>query len=513
MSVGQSLLFGGTCPAPAVGSPSIMEAIPSVQRWYGPPGCGGASADKLAASFSILRAVLRGSMSVAAESIRNRLVRGTGWVTAGKVGTFPLGLAVLFLLARLLNPRQMGVYFLALSLVTTGATIAKLGMEKTVVRLVSASRAVGLPGRARSAVRAIFTIGAVSALAVGGFMALGGGRWLAGHLFNLSSRDLTTAMIVFTAAWLVAFTFQDLFSETFRGLQDFKLATLFEALLVDAAMAAIFGAMYALRGRGSASLTQVLMISAAVFGGSVLLAAVLMRPRLRLMRGEGETSPGEVLGISLPLLVTNLSVFVLGAGVDLWVLGAFRTKPEVALYGAAVRMVFFLVQPFIILQSVTPPIIAELHAQGRREELERAVRATATIAGIPSFLLLLVFVFFGRSVMGALFGDPFYRQAATVLAILSISRLYFVWTGSSGVALMMTGHQKALMYITIFCGVISVTGGVLLAPHFGGPGVASATAFGQILQNTLQLFYAKKYVGIWTHVQLSMRPLLQFIRG
>src|SRR5205809_588530 len=55
----------------------------------------------------------RGSMSVSAESIRNRLVRGTGWVIVGKIGTFPLGLAVIFLLTRLLKPGQMGVYFLA----------------------------------------------------------------------------------------------------------------------------------------------------------------------------------------------------------------------------------------------------------------------------------------------------------------------------------------------------------------------------------------------------------------
>jgi O-antigen/teichoic acid export membrane protein len=446
-------------------------------------------------------------MSVAAESIRNRLLRGTGWVTVGKIGTFPLGLAVLFFLARLLNPKEMGTYFLAFSLVTTGATIAKLGTEKTVVRLVSESLARGLPGRARAAVKTVFTIGTVGALTVTAFLVLGGGQLMARHLFHSSA---LSAVIVVVAAWVITFTFQDLFSETFRGLQDFKLATLFEALLVDAAMAAIFGAVLILRG--SASLSEVLVICAGVFAGSVLLAGGLMRPRLRGMRGQGETSAREVLAISLPLLVTNISIFVLGAGVDLWVLGAFRSKPEVALYGAAVRLVFFLVQPFIILQSVTPPIIAQMHAQGRRDELEKALRATATLAGIPSFLLLLVFVFFGRSVTGALFG-PFYRQAAPVLAILSVSRLYFVWTGSSGVALMMTGHQKVLMYITIVCGVISVAGGVLLAPHFGGPGVASATAFGQILQNSLQLFYAKKALGIWTHAELSLKPLLQFIRG
>jgi hypothetical protein len=48
---------------------------------------------------------------------------------------------------------------------------------------------------------------------------------------------------------------------------------------------------------------------------------------------------------------------------------------------------------------------------------------------------------------------------------------------------------------------------LLLAPRFGIVGVAIGTATAQFLQNTLQLVFGKRKVGIWTNAELSLRPL------
>jgi O-antigen/teichoic acid export membrane protein len=161
---------------------------------------------------------------------------------------------------------------------------------------------------------------------------------------------------------------------------------------------------------------------------------------------------------------------------------------------------------------VTPPIVAELYAQGKKQKLEASMRAVATLAGIPTLLILLVFLIFGRQVMGLLY-SPFFRQGASILAVLSIARLVAVWTGSCGVVLMMTGHQRAMMYLTIGTGVLSVAGGILVAPHFGGIGVAVATSSAQVLQNVAQLLLAKRLVGVWTQIHLSPRPFIRFFRN
>jgi peptidoglycan biosynthesis protein MviN/MurJ (putative lipid II flippase) len=76
---------------------------------------------------------------------------------------------------------------------------------------------------------------------------------------------------------------------------------------------------------------------------------------------------------------------------------------------------------------------------------------------------------------------------------------------------MMTGHQKTMMVITAISAVYAVSMELLLAPRFGAVGVAWATASAQVLQNTLQLVLGKRRLGIWTHAELSFRPLRELI--
>src|SRR5439155_14468916 len=314
--------------------------------------------------------------------------------------------------------------------------------------------------------------------AVGMLLAVGLGQWMAHHIFRSS---LIAATIPLAAGWLVAWALQSLVIETFRGFQRFDLATVLDSVFIYGVCTALFGSMW-IAGR-HLSLRTVVLALAIVTGVAGLIGGRLI---LRLSHGGEDdagparatvVAPGELFTLAWPLLVTNITLFLVGAGIDLWVLSAFRPQSDVALYGAAIRLVAFVSTPFIILQGVAPPLVAELYAQGKRADLERAVRAIATLGGLPAAPALLLFVVLGRTILSAVFG-PFYGQAGTILAILSAGRLIAVWTGSSGVALIMTGHQKAMMNINLIAGAISLAGGIALAPHFGGVGVATATSVG-----------------------------------
>jgi O-antigen/teichoic acid export membrane protein len=172
---------------------------------------------------------------------------------------------------------------------------------------------------------------------------------------------------------------------------------------------------------------------------------------------------------------------------------------------------FLVATPYLILQGVTPPLIAEMYAKGKKREMERTLRMVSTVAGLPAALALIGFLLFGGQLLHVFYG-PGYEAAAGVLAILSAGRLVAVWTGSAGVTLMMTGHQKSLMYITVFSGIASVTADLLLAPHYGKVGVAIGTASTQAMQNILQVLLAKRLVGVWTMAHLSPRPLIDFLK-
>jgi len=429
------------------------------------------------------------------------MLRGSGLVFLGMGLGAVFGLVVNGLLARLLDPDTLGTYFLMFSLAAFGAQISNLGMEKAVVRTVSAGLGTNRPGMARAATRLAFTIGSIGALVVAAVIVVGLGGFLARNVYR---SELMSGGIVFAAGWLIAMALQTLVGETFRGFQRFGLATLFRGLSVDILSVVVFGLLWLRNARPT--LAQAVLLTVGVTAVSALAGGFLIWTRVRSLGRDGHLMPREMLSIGWPLVVTNALNFTLGTGVDLWVLGAFRSAADVAVYGAAFRLVFFVATPFIIASQVVPPIIAELHAQGRKHDLESSLREVATIAGIPAVAVLLAFLLFGAPIMGIVYGD-FFRQGATVLAILSVARLYAVCTGNSGSMLMMTGHQKTMMGITAISAAIAITAELLAVRPFGMVGVAVATASAQVIQNTLQLVYGKLRVGIWTHVELSLRPL------
>lgn len=441
------------------------------------------------------------------SSLRRRLLRGSAWVFLGRVVTIGLGLVINVLLARLLTHAELGAYFTTFTMVMIGSTIAQLGLDRAVVRIVAAAMATGSPGKARRAVRTVFGYGLLGAVGVSLIFGLGLGGWLARHVFHSA---LVEGVMPLAAGWVVVVALQSLTVETYRGLQRFAAATIFDAMIVDVLLSAVFGVLFI--SHSAVSLRGVVAITAAVIGVVAAVAGILLWRRTRTLDGEGVLERGEARAIAWPLLVTSMSIYLLGTGIDLLVLGAFRPQSQVALYGAAARLTLLVATPFTILQGVTPPIVAELHAQGKKEKLQAAMRAVATLAGIPTLLILLVFLFFGPQVMGLLY-SPFFRQAAPILAILSVARLVAVWTGSCGVVLMMTGHQRAMMILTVATGVISVAAGILAAPRFGGVGVAVATSTAQVAQNVAQLFLARRLVGVWTQIHLSPRPFIRFFRS
>ena len=399
------------------------------------------------------------------------------------------------------------MYASAFTLALVGSAIAKLGLDRAVIRFVAGALGTREPGRARAAIHIALSLGGAAALALGVLLAIGPGQALADGVFDSAA---LAAAIPLAAGWLVATAVQSLMVESFRGLSSFSSATIFDALIVDVAIAGSFAGLWLL---GADAGPQALIgISAGITAIVAGLGTALLLRRTRALRGAGTAAPREMLGVGWPLMITNIAILMLGSGVDLLIVGAFEPQSEVGLYAAASRLVVFVVTPFVVFSGVIPPIIAELHAQGKMRQLERALRAGATLAGIPSFAILMVFMFAGPWVLETVWRRPIFREAAPILVVLSIGRLVAVWAGSAGVTLMMTGHQRAMMVTTLGSAAFSVGAGIAGAAMYGAIGVAVATASAQILQNTLQLTLVHRRLGMWTMIHLSPRELMRYLR-
>lgn len=443
--------------------------------------------------------------AVRGAGVKRKILKGSAWVFAGRMASIVLGVAVNALLARLLSRDELGGYFVATSIMSIGSTIACLGLNKTIVRMIASSLALNKPGRAGDAMRITFAVGTSSGLLIAVFLILGPGRAIALHQFN---SPIVADAMPYVAGWLAAMTLQLLVAETFRGFKRFISATLFSGLIVDIFSVAIFGMLW-VRDE-STSLTQVLLILLSLTAVTSLIGMIRLLSKLPRLRGRGVIGVGEMMRVSLPLLVVGLSSFFVGTGVDLWVVARFQPLDQVALYGAAAKLMFVVSTPLIIVSQVVPPIIAQLYSQNRRDELEHALRATATLAGIPAAAALLMLMAAGGWVLELVYGSGFYSQAWLVLVILGCSRLFAVYTGSCGVALTMTGHQTLMMRITLVTAMISLALELAFVVPFGIVGVAVATLIAQILQNLAQLIATHRTIGIWTHAEFSLKPILEW---
>ena len=438
--------------------------------------------------------------------IRERLLRGSGWVLLGTVAATLLGTAASGLIAHVIGIDNFGVYSLGFSIATIGGTLSQLGMERAVVRLVAAALGTDLPGRARKTLRLVFTSALIGSAFLALLLVFGLGDFLANTLFH--SKQLADVM-QFVAIWVIASAFQSLFAESFRSFQRFWAATLFNGLMFDVVAVAVFGWLYVQHRQ--ITVAHAILLTVGAITVSCVIAAVMLAKRYASLHGPGDIRFRELFDVAWPLLGFNMATFLVGTGVDLWVVGSLASEHDVALYAAASKLVFYVGTAFIIASQVVPPIIAELWAQEKKQQLEKALREVATLAGLPALVVLAVFVFAGPWLMGHLYG-PSFAAGATVLAILSTARLVAVITGNSGVALQMTGYQRTMFYLTIFTGVCSLTAEIMFGRLYGINGVAWSTAAAQIVQNLLQLGFAKRKLGIWTQAELSLRPFIALVR-
>lgn len=403
------------------------------------------------------------------------------------------------LLTRLLTPAEVGAYFLALSIVTVAAMLGRMGLEKTVLQQLALRRGRGDNGGVRGVVRRAFIVAAISVAITGTFVGVLGGEWLATHVFGSGHLAPVASLM---APWTLVLAFEVLFAETFRGLHDIPKASVLGQPTTRLAMVVFLSMLLVLRGEATLKTVLTLVIIAGLL--SLAVATWFLRNALKRVpvSAEDSISTSSILRITWPLLISNLTLFAVGHA-DIWIIGAFRSEAEVAVYGATVRLVMLVGMSLTVVNAVLPPLIGELYIQGRTQRLEAIIRMTASVAALPSALVLLSFIPFGGLVLEATFG-PYYRSGATILAILSIGQLVNVWVGSCGYMLIMSGHQRDLMWSAVISGSVGVFGAVAVVGAFGATGVAAAMSSALILQQIMMLLLARRRCGVWTHASLGL---------
>src|SRR5215211_2169890 len=426
-----------------------------------------------------------------------------------------IGFVTNVLVANMLSKQEAGAYIVALSIVSLGAVAGSLGLPKTVVGLVAENMGVECPERARQAIRTVLVLGLLGTLGISLAYLLVGD--FVGNLLNSPALVGLTGLL---AGWIAIAVVQEITAETFRGFHDIRLATLLGGLATAGKSGGLImrvlllGVLVLLWVRSEqTSLATVMLVCIGSGSVSVVLSLWLLYGKVSsLDSSEGKedkepVSAKEVLDDAIPFLAIALTSFVLQAG-DLWILGALDSERAVAVYGAASRLVLFVAMPLLIVNLVLPPIIAEMYAQGQTGRLERTLRTFSTLAGVPSLLVLIVFMLLGGPILELVYSKTIYHSdtAVLVLLILSAAKLTAVWSGSCGMVLQFTGYQNSMLRASILTSPLFFVVAILATQRYGPVGVACAAGATTTLQNVIMVLLAKKKTGMWTQVMFSLTP-------
>lgn len=406
------------------------------------------------------------------------------------------------LLARVVTPAGVGAYTLALNLTVTLSMISALGVDQAVLQQVARLAPAGEAKRAATFIRAgaMFTI-ASSAVAAILFIAVLGAS-IARQLFD--SNDLAQAVAPISV-WVLAASGQRYLSQAYRALHRIRESVFFGNRTRFGGILATVLVMLALVVlvifAGQSSVTTCLWVTAL----SVMVASTWGFVRMARETHSHLTAGGRVLGklvwIGIPLSVHTFCEY-LTKRADIWVAGILLTDELTGLYGAAAALALLASVPLNIVNTFLAPIIGELHRKGEMRRMERYCTLTAGAALLATLAVVAMFALGGPFLLGIVYGD-FYRDGWILLLILSIGEFAKVGVGSSGLVLLMAGHNKMLMWASVAGAVVAVVSGLILGHHFGLIGIALASAGSVAIQQTAKLFLVRHLIGVWVHA----RPL------
>jgi O-antigen/teichoic acid export membrane protein len=428
-------------------------------------------------------------------SLRDRLFRAGGWTLAGRVLLALAAFAVNALLARLLQPQEVAGYFLLASLATVVALVAQLGLPTSVVRFAAESLGQSRGGRAAGAIHRAVLCGLASGVLAGGALAVAGG--LAAPAWHALDFDGYTYGLA--GLWVVVMVLGTIIAESFRGLHDSRLAGFFGGALANCLTVAFLVVAWALSP--VIGLHRVVAVAAAAAAFNAGLGWYLLRGQLQRL-GPAEAFPvRELLATALPLMVAAVAIFVVTQA-DLWIAAGHFRKEEVALYGAAARLVQLVMMPMLILNMVLLPLVAELHGRGDWAAIERVVRGAAALAGVIAVAVLAALAGLAPELLRLVYG-PFYAAGAVALLPLCAGQAINALCGGAATVLMMSGAGRSVMVISLACSAWLLAGGPLAAQAWGLGGLAVVAGSTTALHGLVCMLWLRRSRGIWTFPSLA----------
>lgn len=448
-------------------------------------------------------------VSPSEDPFYRRLRKGGALFGATQILGMALGFLSGMVLFRVAEPRDAASYMLLQQAIMSVGLVLQLGLGPAALRFVPVSRGQGGDRTTALLRRRLLVLQLVLWSLVVPALALAW-PWIAS---KLDAPELARATpFLLAAAMLVSLG--HLLDSYLRAFRLYRMAAPLSQIVPRGIILAGFLALWATVA-GQVSWEGL----AAVYGIALFVTAVGYAFALTATTAEETSEPRaatpppsmrEILSTSTAMGLRS-AASILYVSSSLWILSWARPHEEVAVYGAAATLLQILAAIPSMTSFVIPQEFPLLHADGRKEEMERLARTASTFVAGLSLASLLGLLLFGRLLIRVAYGSQ-YVGAWSILMILAVGSFWDAASGGAGYVLQMTGYHTRLLFLTLGGGLLNLALSFVLAPLWGGHGIAAATTLTLIAFNLATVSAVKRLVGVRTFVYRTPSEWLHTLR-
>lgn len=240
----------------------------------------------------------------------------------------------------------------------------------------------------------------------------------------------------------------------------------------------------------------------------ILLQGAAIR-RIFLEHSENASPLYDVrawLKVSLPLLFTSIFSIII-MRVDLITVGYYLGSEKVGIYSAAVRTAALVGMTLFASNSIVAPLISAYYARRDMTGLQSVVSLATMVSFWPSLIIGFGVILFSTPLLGV-FGKEFI-DVRVPLIILIAGQLVNVASGSVGLLMVLTGHERQSTAVLAVCALIISIACCIVIPSFGIMGAAVTSMLGISLWNLWFYHLVVKNLGIHPSIFFAMKRFFE----
>lgn len=413
---------------------------------------------------------------------------GSVWALSARIIATAISLLVLIVIARFYGAEMVGVIAVLNSFFLISTIITVLGTNTSILRLIPEYLVKYSPSAAFLLYKKVILIIIVASVIVS-LAALFFSGLLAQKVFSKPHFGYYFSIASFFILFNALMRFN---TQAIRGLKLMKTFAVFQVLPSTFNLLFLVGATLFYF---SYNIPVYAYLASMAFVGLIGWIIVMRTFNKKIDPHDTvvSTKIGDILSVSLPMLMTATMGFVIGQ-TGVLILGIFKSEAQVGYFSIAVKLATLTSFLLTAINSIAAPKFSELFHSGQIDELFYVAKKSTRLIFFTSTPILLCLVLLGKPILHYCFGKDFV-VAYPALLILIVGQFIGATAGSCGNFMNMTGHHIAFRNLILISSIANVALNFVLIPRFGVMGAAITTSICTAYLNISLLIFIKYKYG------------------